>query len=86
MSKWFFEGIDYKYNHLQIYYQILNSPRFGRNLKVVLLLNTRTNKYVLLTSTDLYQGARQIVEYYQLRFQIEFLFRDAKQFACLTHC
>jgi len=26
------------------------------------------------------------VKYYQLRFQIEFLFRDAKQFAGLNHC
>lgn len=86
LSKWYFAGIDYKYNYLQIYYKTLNSPKFKRNLKVVLVLNTKTNKYILLASTDIYQDARQIVEYYQLRFQIEFLFRDAKQFACLNHC
>ncbi len=86
LSKWCFAGVDYKYNHLHIYYQTLNSPKFKRNLKVVLLLNTRTNRYILLASTDIYQDARQIVQYYQLRFQIEFLFRDAKQFACLNHC
>ncbi len=86
LSKWLFAGIDYKYNHLEIYYQVLNSPRFKRNLKVVLVLNKRTNTYVLLASTDIYQNARQIVEFYQMRFQIEFLFRDAKQFSCLTHC
>lgn len=86
LSKWIFEGADYKYNHLHIYYQTLNSPRFKLNLKVVLIFNTRTNKYILLCSTDIYQPARQILEYYQLRFQIEFLFRDAKQFSCLNHC
>ena len=86
LSKWYFAGVDYKYNHLHIFYQILNSPKLERNLKVVLLLNTRTNQYILLASTDVYQDARQIVQYYQLRFQIEFLFRDAKQFACLNHC
>lgn len=86
LSRWYFAGVDYKYNHLHIYYQTLNSPNFKRNFKVVLLLNTRTNQYILLASTDIYQNARQIVQYYQLRFQIEFLFRDAKQFACLNHC
>lgn len=86
LSKWLFAGIDYKYNYLHIYYQTLNSPTFGRNLKVVLLLNTKTNKYILLASTDIYQNPRQIVHFYQLRFQIEFLFRDAKQFTCLNHC
>ena len=28
----------------------------------------------------------EILTFYQLRFQIEFLFRDAKQFTGLTHC
>ena len=86
LNNWLFEGIDYKYDHLQIYYQTLNSYRFKRDLKVVLVLNTITNKYILLASTDLSQNARQILEYYQLRFQIEFLFRDAKQFTCLNDC
>ena len=79
-------GMDYKYPHLKIYTQILNSPHFKRNFRVVLLLNTRTNKYVLLACTDLNLCARLIVQFYQLRFKIEFLFRDAKQFAGLTHC
>ena len=79
-------GVDNKYNHLHIYYQTLNSPQFKINLKVVFVLNTKTNKYILLASTDINQSARQIVEYYQLRFQIEFLFRDAKQFTSLNHC
>jgi len=86
LRKWNSIGYDYKYGHIKIYTQILNSPHFKRNLRVVLLLNTKTNKYVLLACTDLNLGARIIVEYYQMRFQIEFLFRDAKQFTGLTHC
>jgi len=40
----------------------------------------------LLFSTDVHLPAEQIVEYYQARFQIEFIFRDAKQFTGLSDC
>ncbi len=40
----------------------------------------------MLASTHLTQPARQILEYYRLRFGIEFIFRDAKQFCGLAHC
>ena len=56
------------------------------NLKVVMLYNTKTYKHILITSTDLKLDAFKIIEYYSLRFKIEFLFRDAKQFTGLTHC
>lgn len=36
--------------------------------------------------TDLEQAGEKIVRYYQSRFQIEFLYRDAKQFTGLTNC
>lgn len=86
LSKWIDIGRDKKYPHLHIYTQVLNSPHFKRNFKVVMLLNTKTNKYIVLASTQLDLDARLIVLYYQLRFQIEFLFRDAKQFTGLNHC
>ena len=59
-----------------------------RTLRVVLLLNTSKVKprYLLLFSTDLSLTGAEIVDLYQLRFQIEFLFRDAKQFTGLTDC
>jgi hypothetical protein len=69
-----------------LYTQVLNSPHFKRDFRVVVLLNTKTNQYVVLASTDIEQSAHQIVAYYRLRFQIEFLFRDAKQFTGLCHC
>lgn len=53
---------------------------------MVLVLDTRRQQYVLLASTDEQQAASQIAHYYHLRFQIELLFRDAKQFTGLTQC
>ena len=37
-------------------------------------------------STDLKQSWSDILEVYRLRFQIEFLYRDAKQHLGLNHC
>ena len=37
-------------------------------------------------STDINMPCGKIIEIYKLRFQIEFLFRDAKQFTGLTQC
>ena len=50
------------------------------------LVNTRAGRYVVLAFTDTEQPAREIVRFYQLRFQIELIFRDAKQLAGLCHC
>ena len=72
--------------HIEVYTVIANSPRFGADLKIVVLLNTNTNKHVLLACTDLGLGALKIIEYYRSRFKIEFLFRDAKQFTGPAHC
>lgn len=86
LSKWILVGYDEKYSHLTIYTQKLYAVNFDRIFSVVLLLNTKTNKYVLLASTDTKLDARLITKYYQLRFQIEFIFRDAKQFMGLNDC
>lgn len=52
-------------------------------LNVVVLVKTHLTSgkrgHVVLFSTDLDLTAEQIVDYYSLRFQIEFNFRDAKQ-------
>ena len=45
-----------------------------------------TNRYAFFFSTDLELNGRLIYKYYKARFQIEFLFRDAKQYTGLTHC
>lgn len=86
LSRWTLVGGDEKYPYLSLYTHVLYSPKFERWLRVVLVWNTKTNQYVLLASSDVELPARLVLKYYQLRFQIEFLFRDAKQFAGLTHC
>jgi hypothetical protein len=43
-------------------------------------------KNALLFSTDIHLRPEQIVEYYQARFQIEFIFLDAKQYTGLSDC
>ena len=52
------------------------------NVVIVVKTNLKTGKraHVVLFSSDLDLTADQIVDYYSLRFQIEFNFRDAKQF------
>ena len=57
--------------------------KFADTLKVVIILkeNEKTGKKarVILFSTDLDLDWEKLVDYYRLRFQIEFNFRDAKQ-------
>jgi len=52
------------------------------NVVVVVKTHLKTGKrgHVVLFSTDLDLTAQQIIDYYALRFQIEFNFRDAKQY------
>lgn len=56
----------------------------GKKINVVVLIHTHlTTKRVgrsVLFSSDLTLDAATIIDYYSLRFQIEFDFRDAKQF------
>ena len=72
--------------HVEIWTTVANSPHFKRNLRIVLLRNQRTDRSLLLCSTDTEQAAAEIVRYYRLRYQIEFVIRDAKQHTGLTHC
>ena len=43
-------------------------------------LQTQQQAHVILFSRDLSLDAKTLIKYYSLRFQIEFNFRDAKQF------
>jgi hypothetical protein len=74
---------------VSLYTADLNSPRFKRNLRVVYLLdqrNSKSHRYALFFSTDLTLDPLDIFNMYRARFQIEFVFRDAKQFTGLTDC
>ena len=73
----------------EIYTLVLNHVSLKRTLRVVVVLDVRDKnktRYALLFSTDTDLDALTIYRYYKARFQIEFLFRDAKQFTGLTDC
>lgn len=73
---------------LHLYTAIVNSAHFKRHLRIVYLVKRVGNKVqtAWLVSTDRSVCAKTIVRFYKARFQIEFLFRDAKQFLGLNHC
>jgi len=64
------------------------SVNLKRIIKVVVLRQMQSDKQanVILFSTDVNLDALTLVCYYKARFQIEFVFRDAKQFTGLTDC
>lgn len=57
---------------------------FAQTLNVVIIVKTNIETgacaHAILFSSDLDQTYAQIIDYYTLRFQIEFNFRDAKQY------
>jgi putative transposase len=68
----------------QIYQTTLLNKEFAFPLNVVVILKTNlathAQAHVILFSTDLELSYEKIIDYYALRFQIEFNFRDAKQY------
>jgi putative transposase len=67
-------------------YQVKNAlhKKFAQPLNLVIIvktnLKTQAQAHVILFSTDLTLSYELLIDYYVLRFQIEFNFRDAKQF------
>ena len=71
------------------YTAVVWSVNLKRKIRVVYLLNRKHPErlcYALLFSTDIELDPIQLYEAYRARFQIEFIFRDAKQFTGLTDC
>jgi hypothetical protein len=72
--------------HIQtrVYQAQLLHKEFAQPLNVVIIVKTnlhpQTQAHVLLFSSDLALPYAQLVDYYGLRCQIEFNFRDAKQY------
>jgi hypothetical protein len=67
-----------------VYQATLLHTEFSQPLNVVILvktnLRTQAWAHVILFSSDLALGWAMLIDYYSLRFQIEFNFRDAKQY------
>jgi DDE superfamily endonuclease len=68
----------------RLYQAHLLHKEFAQPLNVVIItktnLRTQARAHVLLFSSDLELACAPLVDYYGLRFQIEFNFRDAKQY------
>ena len=72
---------------IHLYTALVNNITLKCDIRLVYLLNTRNKtkpRCALLFSTDTELDAKSIYRYYKARFQIEFLFRDAKQFTGLN--
>jgi hypothetical protein len=67
-----------------IYQMTMLHHDFAQSLNIVIIvktnLTTQQRAHVVLFSSDLELSYNQLIDYYALRFQIEFNFRDAKQF------
>jgi len=84
-----FEYVGEVQKDIHLYTLVVNSVNLKCNIRLVYVLNLRhPNKpgYALLFSTDTQLEAECVYRYYKARFQIEFIFRDAKQFTGLGHC
>src|SRR5207302_7313379 len=58
-------------------------------LRIVVLLNRKDPakpRFIVLSSTDPELNGYKLIDLYAARFQIEFLFRDSKQFTGLLDC
>jgi DDE superfamily endonuclease len=81
-----FERLATEDEHIVLYHHVLNHVQLKRNLQVVVVVHTQRNRYAVLFSTDVDLAPLTLYRYYKARFQIEFLFRDAKQFTGLSDC
>lgn len=84
LSRWHYEGeIE---TDVQLWSTTLYHKGLKRKFKIAMIRDEKRGKHYLFFSTDLNLAATEIIEIYRLRFQMEFLFRDAKQSTGLTTC
>ncbi len=84
-----FQKIETADAHLTLYSLVVWSVSLARHVKVVVLVKGKDQakpRYVVLFSTDTQLAAAEVVRFYKARFHIEFIFRDAKQYAGFSDC
>jgi DDE superfamily endonuclease len=72
--------------HLHLYTAVVWHKTLKRRLRLVVLLNRKAPakpRFIVLGSTDPELNGHKLIDLYAARFQIEFLFRDSKQFTGL---
>jgi hypothetical protein len=76
-------------NGTNLYSAVVWHVSLKRKIRIVYLVDQRNpdkQRVALLFSTDTTLDPLRLYEYYKSRFQIEFIFRDAKQFTGLCEC
>ena len=68
------------------YSAVVYSMILKRLVRIVYLQDKHSGHYEIFVCTDSGLSAALIIKYYRLRFQIEFLIRDAKQHCGLVEC
>jgi DDE superfamily endonuclease len=74
---------------VHLYTAVVWHKTLQRRLRVVVLLNRKAPakpRFIVLGSTDPDLNGHKLIDLYVARFQIEFLFRDSKQFTGLLDC
>ena len=82
-------SLDLSNEEITVYSAVVYSKAFKMDIKLAIAIfykNGTETARKMYFSTDLKQAGEKIVRYYQARFQIEFLYRDAKQHTGLTNC
>ena len=85
----YFTAIESENPDEKIFSAIVKSVSLKRELRVVMVQKIKNGKAVdakIYFSTDTEIQANEILKIYRTRFQIEFLYRDAKQHTGLTNC
>jgi hypothetical protein len=75
--------------HLHLYTAVVWHKTLKRRLRLVVLLHRKDPakpRFIVLGSTDPELNGYKLIDLYAVRFQIEFLFRDSKQFTGLLDC
>src|SRR6185369_9606282 len=75
--------------HLHLYTTVVWHKTLKHRLRLVVLLNRKDPakpRFIVLGSTDPDLNGHKLLDLYAARFQIEFLFRDSKQFTGLLDC
>jgi hypothetical protein len=81
--------IEQENEQMRVYTAVVHAVALKRVLRVAYVQFLKEGKVTatkIYFSTDIEMQAAEIVEIYQTRFQIEFLYRDAKQHTSLTTC
>ena len=83
--------LDYQDPEMTVYGALVHSVAFKKKIKIAVVhyLNLKGDKIKatkIYFSSNLKQESLEILSYYKARFQIEFLFRDGKQFVGVNTC